>query len=187
MFLSADKERGHFRPSWACITLNAQYNCPLSKLSHSAKRSILTGSHPRPMCSLRGALEGAAHPAPGHTLQGPRAGELPTGPGGVGGVTGRVGVPPPQAPTGRQPASEPDRKQEKTTRAAWKSPPGPMPECDSVGLAGQLPSRPSAGTQGAGPQEAAQPLHRHGHGSPSGLFTALQMPSQSRRDRVVPT
>ena len=94
---------------------------------------------------------------------------------------------PPQAPTGRQPASEPDRKQEKTTRAAWKSPPGPMPECDSVGLAGQLPSRPSAGTQGAGPQEAAQPLHRHGHGSPSGLFTALQMPSQSRRDRVVPT
>ena len=144
MFLSADKERGHFRPSWACITLNAQYNCPLSKLSHSAKRSILTGSHPRPMCSLRGALEGAAHPAPGHTLQGPRAGELPTGPGGVGGVTGRVGVPPPrrplagslrQSPTGNRrrqhgPRGNPRRAPcQSVTQWGWPAscPPAPRP------------------------------------------------------------
>lgn len=118
---------------------------------------------------------GGGHPTPAG-LQWGRAAH------GAQGVTGRAGVPP--TPAGRQPASEPDRKQEKTTRAAWKSPPGPTPECDSVGLAGQLPSHPSAGTQGAGLQEAAQPLHRHGHPSPSVLFIMLQMPRESRRDRV---
>lgn len=53
----------------------------------------------------------------------------------------------------------PTGNEEKTTRAAWKSPPGSRPESDSVGLAGELPSHPSARTPaGAGLQETAQPL-----------------------------
>lgn len=103
------------------------------------------------------SFKGAAHRAWGRRGEGGGQGH------GAGGST--------PAPTGRQPASEPDRKQEKTTRAAWKSPPGPTPECDSVGPAGQLPSHPAARTQGAGLQEAAQPLHRRGHSSPPTLFT----------------
>ena len=44
----------------------------------------------------------------------------------------------------------PTGNEEKTTRAAWKSPPGSRPESDSVGLAGELPSHPSARTRRGG-------------------------------------
>lgn len=77
------------------------------------------GSRPQPTCSLPGALEGAAHPAPGtpcwgHGPQGGREGEPPTGPGegegkAGGRVTVRAGVPPHplagslrQSPTGNR-------------------------------------------------------------------------------------
>lgn len=40
--------------------------------------------------------------------------------------------------------------EEKTARAVWKSPPGPTPECDSGGMAGQLPSHLRPGPRGPG-------------------------------------
>lgn len=73
------------------------------------------GSHPQPTCSLPGALEGAAHPAPGttcwgHGLQGGKeGGRAAHGAWGRRRVTARAGVPPHplagslrQSPTGNR-------------------------------------------------------------------------------------
>lgn len=125
---------------------------PTSKLSLFNKSSH-PGGRPRPPCSPpqaahpeRGRRRGA-HPAGAHS---PVGGQPPTVPARRTGLAGSgLCRECPPAPAGSRPASEPDRKRgEDNTGAAWKSPPGFVPEGDSAGLAGELPSHPSARTGG---------------------------------------
>lgn len=72
----------------------------------------------------------------------------------------------PPALTGSPPASELTGNEEKTAWAAWKSPPGPTPECDSGGLAFKLPSPLSQDPGGPASGNSTAFLHRLRHKSP---------------------
>lgn len=80
MFSSADKERGRFRPSWAFITLNAQYKLPREQTLTLGKTFHPDG---QPPWGLRGAahpgVAGRGAPYPGRASVGKGR---PWGPGG---------------------------------------------------------------------------------------------------------
>lgn len=162
------------------MTLDAQVHTNpvlLSERSLPARPSILMGSHPPgPSAAAPGPGQLPTH-SPGHTLPG-----SPTPSGApAGGVTGRAGAPPGacwqaacvtarQETTRRQhgPRGNPRRApRQRVTQWRWPA------------------SCPSAGTQGAGLQEAAQPLHRHGHRRPPVSFLVLQTP-RGRKGRQSP-
>lgn len=72
--------------------------------------------------------------------------------------------------------------EEKTARAVWKSPPGSMPECDSGGLAGQLPPTFSQDPGGPAAGNSTASLHILTQKSLSILM--LQIQSKNMQDRV---
>lgn len=139
-----------FRPSWVSITLNVQYKVPHEQALSPSQNLLSEGSSLESLGSCPPApstTETAGILCPGHTPRGVGATHRAWGSQGRRAGSGQVGSAHRLSLAARLHQSL-TGNEEKTAWAAWKSPPGPTPECDSGGLAFKLPSHPQPGPRG---------------------------------------